>query len=109
MGLFDFLRKKKPEPVHHQKQTAPIAAANVSSPCKVDFLREISADEKELVAVVASAIAAGSYPDASFRIKDIQGIDTYKEMAAAIVSAIIAEDQPDSTFRLVSITEINKK
>ncbi|WP_312652880.1 hypothetical protein [Proteiniclasticum sp.] len=109
MGLFDFLRKKKPEPVHQENQSAPVAAAGVSSPGKVDFFREISAEEKELVAVAASAIAAGSYPDTSFRIKDIQGIDTDKEMAAAIVSAIIAEDRPDSTFRLVSITEINKE
>ena len=109
MGLFDFLRKKKPEPVHQQKQTAPVAAAAVSTPSQVDFRRGISAEEKELVAVVASAIAAGSYPDASFKIKDIQGIDTDKEMAAAIVSAIMADDRPNSTFRLVSITETNKE
>jgi phosphoribosylamine-glycine ligase len=108
MGLFDLFRKKKPEPVH-QKPAAPVAAPAARTPSRVDFRREISAEEKELVAVVASAIAAGSYPDASFKIKDIQGIDTDKEMAAAIVSAIMADDRPDSTFRLVSITETNKE
>lgn len=108
MGLFDLFRKKKPEPVH-QEAVSPAPAAPVSAPARVDFTREITPEEKELTAVVASAIAAGSYPDASFKIKNIQGIDTDKETAAAIVSAVMAGDQPDSTFRLVSITEMNKE
>lgn len=109
MGLFDLFRKKKPEPeqkspVHPQEKQTEQKPVKESS--KVDFIREITEEEKELVAVVASSIAAGSHPDAKFKVKSIQGIDTDKEIAAAVVSAVLAGDRPESAFRLVSITEV---
>lgn len=106
MGLFNLFRKKKSELVH-QEAVSPASTAPV--PARVDFTCEITPEEKELTAVVASAIAAGSYPDSSFKIKNIQGINTDKETAAAIVSAVMAGNQPNSTFRLVSITEMKKE
>lgn len=106
MGFFDRFRKK-PSP---QAELKISAAAQTTPPApvqpKVDFERAISAEEKEIAAVIASAIAAGSHPDSSFRVKSVTGIDTDKEVAAAIVAAIAAGDHPDSHFRLVSITEI---
>lgn len=108
MGLFDLFKKKKPElkkdpmkPLEKSTGQEPVKESS-----KVDFTREITEEEKELVAVIASSIAAGSEPDAKFKIKSIQGIDTDKEIAAAIVSAVLAGDRPDSAFRLVSITEV---
>lgn len=105
MGIFDLFRKKKPEPACPEMST-PASAPEVPALAKVDFTREISFEEQELVTVIASAVAAGSHPDSAFRVKRVVGIDTEKEVAAVIAAAVAAGGYPDSKFRLVSIKEI---
>lgn len=107
MGLFDLFRRKTQVALPETRE------ADISEPPyvhpRVDFTMDISEEEKETVSVVASAIAAGSWPDSSFRIKSIRGIDTGREIAAAIVSAVMAGERPDSRFRLVSVTEVKNE
>lgn len=107
MGLFDLFRRKT------QEALPEACEADITDPVgvhpRVDFTMEVSEEEKETVSVVASAIAAGSWPDSTFRIRSIRGIDTGREMAAAIVSAVMAGERPDSRFRLVSVTEVKKE
>ena len=112
MGFFDIFRKKtKPEDqVATKIDTGLSIGSNVNpnppDPLNVDMTLEVSDEEKELVALIASAIASGDNPEAEFRVASIKGIDVDKEVAAAIVSAIAAGDNPNSNFILKSIKEI---
>ena len=108
MGFFDRFRKKPALQANPEVLEAVETPSSVQAQPKVDFERAICSEEKEIAAVIASAIAAGSHPDSAFRVKSVVGIDTDKEVAAAIVAAIAAGDHPDSYFRLVSITEIQQ-
>lgn len=105
MGILDLFRKKKPKVVS-QEISASASTPEVPALAKVDFTREISYEEQELVTVIASAVAAGSHPDSAFRVTRVVGIDTEKEVVAVIAAAVAAGEYPDSKFRLVSIKEI---
>lgn len=107
MGLFDLFRRKRKEALPEACK-ADIAETFDVHP-GVDFTMEVSEEEKETVSVAATAIAAGSWPDSTFRIRNVRGIDTGREIAVAIVSAVMAGERPDSRFRLVSVTEVKKE
>ncbi len=64
-------------------------------------------EEREEVALVAAAIAAGAYPDSKFRIQKITPIDTDYEAAGIICASIAAGDYPDSAFRIKSIKRVS--
>lgn len=113
MGLFDIFRKKKKQadapqqPLESPLMQAEPPESNQPGPAnRLDFTRPISAEEKELAAVVTSAILAGTSEDAYLRVRNVTGIDTDKEIAAAIVAAVAAHDKPESSFRLHSITRV---
>ena len=113
MGLFDFLRKKPNYPVERrQPEESPVLQAHTRSDgspgqrAEVDFARTISDEEREVVAVVTSAVLAGSNESAYMRVRNVTGIDTDKEIAAAIVAAISTHDKPEGSFRLHSITRV---
>ena len=77
-------------------------------PMKPDWEgEEISDTEREEVALIASAIAAGAYPDSKFRIHKITPVDTDYEAAGVICAAIAAGDCPDSAFRIKSIKRVS--
>ncbi len=107
MGLFDLFRKKRQEAIPEIPEALSEKPPVVQH--GIDFTMDVSEEEKETVSVIASAIAAGSWPDSTFRIRNIRGIDTGREIAAAIVSAVMAGDRPDSQFRLVSVTEVKNE
>ena len=114
MGLFDFLRKKTNYPEERrQPEESPVLQAHTGSDgsrvhrAEVDFARTISDEEREVAAVVTSAVLAGSNESAYMRVRNVTGIDTDKEIAAAIVAAIAAHDKPEDSFRLHSITRVN--
>lgn len=67
----------------------------------------ISEVERETVALITSAIAAGAYPESQFRITKITPIDTDYEIAGVICAAIAAGDYPDSAFRIKSIKRVS--
>lgn len=104
MGLFDRFRSK-PKSQNQFENTVDTVSEDVDS---VNFYREVSLEEKELVSVIASAIMAGEKTDSQFVVKEVIGIDTDKEIVAAIVSAIASGDNPDSHFVLKSIEEVKK-
>ena len=114
MSLFDWFRKQK------QGAQESSMASNSENKIKkttmqpivqkqaIDFSVPVtSEEEKELVSVIASAIAVGDDPDSNIRVKSIMGIDTEKEIAAGIAAAIAAENYMDSNFILKSIERIN--
>lgn len=110
MGFFDIFRKKA-EPKVQEAENKSLNINTNSVPkhnLDVDMTLEVTEEEKELVSVIASAIASGDNPDSSFRIKSIKRIDVDKEIAAAIVAAVAAGDNPNASFRLRSIKEISK-
>lgn len=115
MGLFDWFRKSsqkvtstysgKDETVTHaDAQNLPKAAVVKRD---IDFTLPIDEEEKEIVSVIVSAIAAEHYTGKQFRIKEISRIDTDKEIAAAIVGTIAANEKPNSNFVLRKIERIN--
>lgn len=113
MGLFDFLRKKPSYPAERQQpEESPVLQAHTGNNgsmvhrSEVDFTRIISDEEREVVAVVTSAVLAGSNESAHMRVRNVTGIDTDKEIAAALVAAIAAHDKPEDSFRLHSITRV---
>jgi hypothetical protein len=114
MGLFDFIRKKNTHPTERrQLGESPVVQVNTRSGgspdqrAEVDFARIISDEERELVAVVTSAVLAGSNDSSHMRVRNVTGIDLEKEIAAAIVGAIASGDHPNSQFRLKSIARID--
>ncbi|MGP6138767.1 hypothetical protein [Jeotgalibaca sp. A127] len=115
MGLFNWFRKSdqnvtrarsteilKPDSVEIRQKQPDTAARS-----EVDFTLPIDDEEKEVVSVIVSSIAAEHYSGKKFHIKKITRIDTDKEIAAAIVGAIAANDQPDANFVLRKIERIN--
>ena len=106
MKFFEWFKKKNEPKVADNKIATEQFQTTIKAEPKADFTRTISAEEKEIAAVIASAIVAEDNQDSRFRVKSITGIDTDKEIAAVIASAVAAGDHPNSNFRLVSITEI---
>lgn len=101
----------------NQKAIPPIASAPFAplkmKPTEVedDYIRlgiayPASAEEKELVSVITSAIMAGDNPDTNVKVKNVYAIDEDKEVAAVMACAIAADDQPSSSFKLKSITQL---
>lgn len=115
MGLFNFLRKKNRYPSEGQKlEEGPnLQLLTQNESClvhrsEVDLTKTISGQERELAAVVTSAILAGTNENAYMCVRNVMGIDTDKEIAAAIVAAVAAHDKPEASFRLTSITRIQQ-
>lgn len=103
--MFWFRKKKKSEPTIENKETT-VKSVNDN---RVLLTRDIiDQDEKALVSLITSSIAANDKLYSKFEIKSIQEIDVEKEEAIAIVSAVLANDKPLSKFRCVSINEINE-
>lgn len=97
-----FFKKKKKE------QVQPIVVEPVKPSLSInDFVihEDLDEEEKELVSVITSCIAASDLSLAQFKIRSIKEIDQDKEIAAALVGAICAHDRPHSQFRLISIEE----
>lgn len=113
MKFLDFFRKKSVtdangENAKGELQTSEQLVSVHSEQQKPDWEgEEISDTEREEVALIASAIAAGAYPDSKFRIQKITPIDTDYEAAGIICAAIAAGDYPDSAFRIKSIKRVS--
>ncbi|MGP6147727.1 hypothetical protein [Jeotgalibaca sp. A122] len=73
----------------------------------VNFTSGISQEEREIAAIISSAIISSNHPNSQVRITNIEKIDLDKEKAAIIIAAIMANNSSDSRFKLHSITEIN--
>ncbi len=115
MGFFSRLRGKskaqdseKPGGIHPQESAKLPSEPKLNEIEEVNFYRPITSEEKELVSVISTSIAAGDNPNSKFRIVDIQAVDTDKEIAAAIVAAFAANNNPNSHFVLKSIEEVVK-
>lgn len=113
MKFLDFFRKKSVTDANGENskgelQTSEQLVSVHSEQQKPDWEgEEISDTEREEVALIASAIAAGAYPDSKFRIQKITPIDTDYEAAGIICAAIAAGDYPDSAFRIKSIKRVS--
>lgn len=114
MGFFDWLKRssRKEERNQETSEPTPTQSQNQSSPATVprrtvDFTLPVTEEERELISVIVSSIAAGNYSDSTFQITNVTRIDTDKEIAAAIAAAIATENHPDSQFVLKSIERIN--
>lgn len=113
MSLFDWFRKKK----NGQQATNPAGVTDeqkndsarpmINEANGLAFFVPVSEAEKELVSVIAAAIAAGDHPDSKIRVKNVMAVDTEKEIVAAIAAALAAEGYPNSHFRLKSIERID--
>ena len=113
MSLFDWFRKKE----KGQQTTEPVEAtyeqkndsdrSMISEAKGLAFFVPVSEEEKELVSVIASAIAAGDHPDSKISVKNVMAVDTEKEIVAVIAAALAAEDYPNSHFHLKSIERID--
>lgn len=68
----------------------------------------VSEEEKELVSVIATAIAAGDRPDSQFRVKDIQVRNREYVEVALIASAIAAGQGQNVELSVKSIFEKEK-
>lgn len=60
-------------------------------------------NDSELVAVIASSIAAEDYPESQFKIKSIKQRSPEAIHVSLIASAIAAETNPESRFIIKSI------
>ncbi|MFD1672073.1 hypothetical protein ACFQ5M_08195 [Agrilactobacillus yilanensis] len=108
--MFNWFRKKNPATT--QSSAPPVEKTD--SVVKQEGL-PITDDEKRLVTLICTAIAAGDAPESSFTVKKVTKLKdrvglpmTFeeKERVTAIASAILAGDQPESHFSVKSITKI---
>ncbi|QIK69592.1 hypothetical protein G7062_04455 [Erysipelothrix sp. HDW6C] len=99
-----FWNKRKNKTIEDKPQAQkPVA---VAQPVVIDFTEAIDdPEERDTVAVIASAILSTSYDNANVRVTSVRRVDQDKEAAAIIAAAVLAHDKPESTFKLVSITE----
>lgn len=115
MGLFDWFKKSNQKVTsNHSSKEEAVTQGDVQKLPKataakrdIDFTLPIDEEEKEIVSVIVSAIAAEHYTGKQFRIKEISRIDTDKELAATIVGAIAANEKPNTNFMLRKIERIN--
>lgn len=63
--------------------------------------------EYQVVAPIATAIAAGDQPESTFIVKHIAKRNPEAQLVAVIVSSIVAADRPESQFVIKSIKEKN--
>ena len=102
MGLFQRLFGKKNKP----PETAPTVVDSVTAEKtavseewqELPFYVTADVPEKELVTVVATAIAAGDQPNSQFVVKKIQVKNPEAQLVSLIATSIAAGDQPDSQF-----------
>lgn len=109
MGLFqrlfgkktvasDTVNKKQPVAI---KEPSPEVA--VSQWKEVPFYVESEASEQELVATIATAIAAGDAPESQFQVKKVLKKNPEAQLVATIATAIAAGDAPASQFQVKKI------
>ena len=108
MGLFDFFRNKdsyheKKEP---QKDTLEVSSSSAQHEEWEEIPAYIDSDEKELVSVIASAIAAADQPESIFRVKSIKIRNPEAKKIAIIASSLASTESNDSTL---VVTKILKK
>lgn len=109
MGLFQRLFGKKntaPVAVNEKppaKVEAALPKAMDSSWQEVPFYLESEPEERELVAVIATAIAAGDAPESEFQVKRVLKKNPEAQLVATIVTAIAAGDAPASQFQVKKI------
>lgn len=103
MGLFDrlFGKQKELEVVEPAKETA--------------FVKEeleweelpgyLPADSEEYneVALIATAIAAGDYPESTFKVKSILKRNPEAHVVSLIATSIAAGNNPESQFQIKTI------
>lgn len=105
MGLFQRLFGKKEQPVASKRpEVEPVLAVNEYDDWEeVPFYVESKASEQELVAVVATAIAAGDAPESEFQVKKVLSKNLEAQKVALIATAIAAGDVPNSQFQVKKI------
>lgn len=109
MGLFQRLFGKKTIEQNAVKEKQP-ATPKQSSPTaiaeewqEVPFYLESEPQERELVAVIATAIAAGDAPESEFQVKRVLKKNPEAQLVAVIATAIAAGDAPASQFQVKKI------
>ena len=113
MKFLDFFRKKSitdtnKGDLNHKDLLSNHTVPALVEPPKPDWEGDaMTEEEREEVALVTAAIAAGAYPDSKFRIQKITPIDTNYEAAGIICAAIAAGDDPNSAFRIKSIKRVS--
>ncbi|MDT2757301.1 hypothetical protein P7G51_07900 [Enterococcus asini] len=107
MGLFQRLFGKKPaetEPeITRLTPTPAVAVEEYADWEEVPFYVESEPSERELVALIATAIAAGEAPKSEFQVKKVLSKNPEAKKVALIATAIAAGDAPNSQFQVKKI------
>lgn len=108
MGLFQRLFGKKntmPEISEEQPSVLkqPVIEEELSGWVEVPFYVDAPDVEKELVTVIATAIAAGDQPTSEFRVKKIQAKNPEAQLVSLIAAGIAAGDQPETRLAVKKI------
>ncbi len=108
MGFFDRLFGKKPSTtVTTESKSLVVEPTLVPDPLadyeEVPFYLPADVPEKELVSVIAAAVAAGAYPETEFAIKKLMVKNPEAQLVTLIAASIAAGDEPDKQLVVRSI------
>ncbi|MGT2828374.1 hypothetical protein AB6M97_05125 [Streptococcus hillyeri] len=101
MGFFQRLFGKSREP--EVRQTAEPVPNELDGWEPVPGFIPADKEDYELVSVIATAIAAGDYPDSQFKVTRIMQRNPEALTVSLIASSIAAGDYPDSQLTVKSI------
>lgn len=108
--MFQFLRKlfrkKPPLPEPQVDKPVVVKSADEQDYTAMAAFLPVDTKEKQLVSLIASAIAAEAHPDTRFVIKSIKKKNPEAQRVALIAAGIIAYDFPGQQYR---VTKIKKK
>lgn len=106
MSILDwFKRRNQKENQQVEPVISPVQTKNMKE--GVNFTRPITAEEKELVSLIAGVVASEHDSGKYFYIQNISGIDTEKEIVSAVVGAVATNDNPNTKFKITKIDRVN--
>lgn len=114
MGLFRWLfdkkrstkeetEKKESEEQEKRKQNGQTKEKEEIEWATIPNYIEVDEKERELVLLIATAVAAGDRPDSQFKIKKIMKVNPKVRFISAITAAAAADDKSDSQFIVKSV------
>lgn len=105
--MFEFLRKlfgtTTPQPEKEVVEPQTVIENNDPDYVSLPAYIPVSAEEKKLVTLVASAIAAGEHPDTKLAVKNIQKKNPEAKKIALAAVSLMAYDSPGKQYRVTSI------
>ncbi|MDO4681026.1 MAG: hypothetical protein Q4A55_07260 [Aerococcus sp.] len=109
MGFFKRLFASRPtESTPPEKEAQPVEPASAEPMSSVLYDATMSPEERERVAVFATAAVTGGQMTSRWHIKNIQKVDMDAVVAILVASAVICGDNPKKRVIVKRIERVNQ-